>query len=107
MLFCATFTRRATLNGEVEKMERTQKEIVASISNLDSNDKFTEDKTTQAKIILYENGISKKYLDSEDGAYIIGKVVEDLIDAGGITPFTDKYLLAPIRVNHPHSEDLA
>ena len=88
-------------------MEREQKEIVASVSNLNSEEQFTKDKTTQAKIILYENGISKKFLDSEDGAYIIGKVVEDLIDAGGITAFTDKYLLAPIRVNHPHSEDLA
>jgi hypothetical protein len=88
-------------------MTRTQKEIVASTSNLNSNDQFTEDKATQAKIILYQNGISKKFLDSEEGAYIIGKVVEDLIDAGGITTFTDKYILAPIRVNHPHREDKA
>ena len=88
-------------------MERTQKEIVANLTNLEGSgqDKFTEDKARQAYIILYENGISKKFLNSEDGAYIIGKVVEDLLDAGGITSFTDKYLLAPIRVNHPHSED--
>lgn len=89
-------------------MERTQKEIVASVNNLadSGQDQFIEDKAKTAYILLYENGISKKFLDSEDGKYIIGKVVEDLLDAGGITTFTDKYLLAPLRINHPHSEDV-
>lgn len=88
-------------------MGRNQKEIVASVTNLANSgqDTFIEDKAKTAYIILYENGISKKFLDSEEGAYIIGKVTEDLIDAGGVTTFTDKYLIAPLRINHPRSED--
>lgn len=88
-------------------MAKTQKEIVASVNNLadSGQDNFIDDKAKTAYIILYENGISKKFLDSEEGSYIIGKVVEDLLDAGGITTFTDKYLIAPLRINHPRSED--
>ena len=88
-------------------MAREEKEIVASLNNLGDSgqDTFAEDKATQAKILLYANGISKTFLNSEDGAYIVAKVVEDLLDTGGITTFTDKYFLAPLRIAHPRSED--
>lgn len=80
--------------------------IVANMTNLGESgqDSFVRDWTEFAKITLYEQGISKKFLNSEEASYIIGKFVTDTVDDGTLAPMT-KDLIATLRVNHPHSED--
>ncbi len=67
-------------------------------------DDFVNDWATMAKNSLYEQGISKAYLESEEGEYIIAKAVTDLIDDGNFSA-TTLSLIGTLRVNHPHSED--
>ena len=85
----------------------TQKEIVANMSNLadSGQDAFVKNYTELAKQVLYEQGISNKYLESEKAAYILGKVVTDLIEDGNLSNTTNA-MIATLRVNHPHSEDV-
>ena len=86
----------------------TQKEIVANMTNLadSGQDKFVENYTELAKQTLYEMGVSKKYVDSENAAYILAKVVTDLVEDGNLSNTTNA-LIATLRINHPHSEDKA
>jgi hypothetical protein len=86
-----------------------QNEIVARLTNLadSGQDAFIEDYKELAKQMLYEMGVSMKYLNSEAASYILGKVVTDLIDTGNIATSTEKLFIASLRVNHPHSEDIA
>jgi hypothetical protein len=81
-------------------------DIVANMTNLGESgqDTFVRDWAEFAKISLYEKGISKKFLNSEEASYIIGKFVTDTVDDGTLAPMT-KDLIATLRVNHPHSED--
>jgi hypothetical protein len=81
-------------------------DIVANMTNLGESgqDSFVRDWAEFAKITLYEQGISKKFLNSEEASYIIGKFVTDTVDDGTLAPMT-KDLIATLRVNHPHSED--
>lgn len=83
-----------------------QKEIVANMTNLadSGQDKFIENYTELAKTTLYEMGVSKKYLNSDNAAYILAKVVTDLVEDGNLSNTTNA-LIATLRVNHPHSED--
>lgn len=83
-----------------------QKEIVANMTNLadSGQDRFIENQTELAKQILYEQGISNKFLESKAAAYILAKVVTDLIEDGNLSNTTNA-LIATLRVNHPHSED--
>ena len=69
-------------------------------------DAFIENYTELSKQTLYEMGISNKYLNSESAAYILAKVVTDLIDTGNLSNTTNA-IIATLRVNHPHSEDKA
>ena len=69
-------------------------------------DAFIENYTELAKQTLYEMGVSLKYLNSEAARYILAKVVTDLIDDGNVSK-TSEMLIATLRVNHPHSEDLS
>lgn len=82
-------------------------DIVANMTNLGESgqDTFVRDWAELAKIMLYEQGISKKYLNSADASYIIGKFVTDTVDDGDLAQMT-KDLIATLRVNHPHSEDV-
>lgn len=84
----------------------TQKQIVANMTNLadSGQDAFIENYTELAKQTLYEMGISNKYLTSNAAAYILAKVVTDLIEDGNLSNTTNA-LIATLRVNHPHSED--
>lgn len=84
----------------------TQNEIVASMTNLadSGQDTFVENYTELAKQTLYEMGVSNKYLESNKAAYILAKVVTDLIEDGNLSNTTNA-LIATLRVNHPHSED--
>lgn len=82
-------------------------DIVANMTNLGESgqDSFVRDWAEFAKTMLYEQGISKKYLNSEEASYIIGKFVTDTVDDGDLAQMT-KDLIATLRVNHPHSEDV-
>jgi hypothetical protein len=81
-------------------------EIVANMTNLGESgqDSFVRDWAEFAKISLYEKGISKKFLNSEESSYIIGKFVTDTVDDGNLSKLMED-LIATLRVNHPHSED--
>ena len=83
------------------------KDIVGNMTNLadSGQDAFVENYTELAKQTLYEMGVSLTYLNSNKAAYILGKVVTDLIDDGNISK-TSEMLIATLRVNHPHSEDV-
>lgn len=83
-----------------------QNEIVANMTNLadSGQDAFVENYTELAKITLYEMGISNTFINSNNAAYILGKVVTDLVEDGNLSNTTNE-LIATLRVNHPHSED--
>lgn len=87
-------------------MQTTKKEIVANMANLadSGQDAFIENYTELAKLTLYEMGISNTFLNTTNAAYIIGKVVTDLIEDGNLSNTTNA-MIATLRVNHPHSED--
>ena len=81
-------------------------EKIANMTNLadSGQDAFIADWTEYVKIDLYEQGISKRFLNSAEAEYILGKAVTDLIEDGNYSTTTLK-LIATLRVNHPHSED--
>ena len=83
-----------------------QNEIIARMTNLadSGQDAFVDDYTELAKQTLYEMGISNKYLNDTKAAYILAKVVTDLVEDGNLSNTTNA-LIATLRVNHPHSED--
>lgn len=85
-----------------------QKDIIANMTNLadSGQDKFIENQTELARIALHEQGISYKFLHGEEAAYILAKVVTDLVDDGNFSK-TTMDLIATLRINHPHSEDNA
>lgn len=67
-------------------------------------DAFIGDYTELAKQLLYEMGISNKYLNSEAASYILSKVVTDLLEDGNLS-ITANAFIATLRINHPRSED--
>ena len=83
-----------------------QNEIIARMTNLadSGQDAFVDDYTELAKQTLYEMGISNTYLNDTKAAYILAKVVTDLVEDGNLSNTTNA-LIATLRVNHPHSED--
>lgn len=87
-------------------MAQTQQQIIASMTNLEGSgqDTFVENYTQLAYNTLYEMGISETYLKSDQAAYILAKVVTDLVEDGNLSN-TTLSLVASLRTNHPHSED--
>ena len=85
-----------------------QIDIIKNMTNLadSGQDEFIENYTELAKTTLYEQGISRKFLATDEAAYILAKVVTDIIEDGTLTTITQS-LIATLRVNHPHSEDEA
>lgn len=83
-----------------------QNDIVKNMTNLadSGQDQFVEDWTELAKLTLYEMGISNTFINSKSAAYVLAKVVTDLIEDGNLSNTTEK-LIGTLRVNHPHSED--
>lgn len=81
-------------------------EIIKNMTNLadSGQDQFVDDYTELAKITLYEQGISKKFLASQEAQYILAKVVVDLVDNNELST-TTLSIIATLRVNHPHGED--
>lgn len=90
----------------MSETERTQDDIVASLSNIGDSgqDQFVQDQKEFAKQTLYEMGVSKKYLNSSEASYILGKIVTDNVEDGKFSTTTEQ-LIATLRANHPHSED--
>ena len=81
-------------------------EVIKTMTNLadSGQDEFVQDWSQMAKTMLYEQGISNTYLNSENAEYILAKAVTDLIEDGNFTS-TTLSLIATLRANHPHSED--
>lgn len=81
-------------------------EIIKNMTNLadSGQDDFVENYSELARTILYEQGVSQKFLSSTKADYIIAKVVIDLIDNGELSTTTQS-LIATLRVNHSHGED--
>ena len=67
-------------------------------------DDFVENWGAFAKSILFEFGISRTFLSSEEGERLCAKVVTDMIEDGNLSTTTD-LLVRTYRVNHPHEED--
>jgi hypothetical protein len=82
-------------------------EIIANMTNLGDSgqDQFVENWTEYAKLKLYEQGVSRKFINSVEASYVLGKAVTDLVEDGGFSKDLMD-LLATLRVNHPHSEDI-
>lgn len=94
------------LKGGNKMAQQTQQEIIANMTNLEGSgqDTFVENYTQLAYNTLYEMGISNAYLTSDAAAYILAKVVTDLVEDGTLSNTTNS-LIASLRTNHPHSED--
>lgn len=81
-------------------------EVIARMTNLadSGQDQFVQDWAEYAKIMLYEQGVSKKFINSADASYILAKIVIDSIEDGALSR-TAEAMIATLRINHPHSED--
>ena len=84
-----------------------QNEIVANMTNLGDSgqDQFVENWTEYAKQKAYEQGVSYKFLNSSAAAYFLGKLVTDLVEDGTLSKDAQD-MIATLRINHPHSEDI-
>lgn len=84
-----------------------QNDIIASMTNLadSGQDDFVKNWAELAKLTLYEQGVSNKFINSPQAAYFLAKIVTDLVEDGNLSKTTE-ILIASLRVNHPHSEDL-
>lgn len=67
-------------------------------------DAFVENWAGMAFNALYEQGVSKSYLNSDEATGIIAKATTDLIEDGDLST-TTLSLIATLRINHPHTED--
>lgn len=82
-------------------------DIIANMTNLadSGQDEFVKNWAELAKLTLYEQGVSYKFINSANASYFLAKIVTDLVEDGNISKTTE-LLIASLRVNHPHSEDL-
>lgn len=86
--------------------ERSQNEIVSNMGNIGDSgqDSFAADWTEFARELLRSRGVSETYINSTRAAYILGKIVTDMVDDGELSA-TSEGLIKSARVNHPKSED--
>ena len=84
-----------------------QNEIIGTMTNLGDSgqDKFAEYWKEYAKLKAYEQGISYKFLNSAAASFFLGKMVTDLVEDGTLSKDAQD-MIATLRVNHPHSEDI-
>lgn len=82
-------------------------EIIKNMTNLadSGQDEFVRDWAEYARLTLYEMGVSNTFINSERAAYILAKIVTDTIEDGDLSQ-QSKDMIATLRINHPHSEDL-
>lgn len=85
---------------------RTPNEIIENMTNVGGSgqDTFVGDWADFARGLLYGSGISRKYINSDDGTRLVAKIVTDMIEDGSLSK-TSEMRIASERVNHPHSED--
>ena len=81
-------------------------EIIGRMTNIGASgqDAFVEDWTELAKLVLYEQGVSNKFINSPRASYFLAKIVTDLVEDGNLSKTTET-LIRALRTNHPHSED--
>lgn len=81
-------------------------EIIGRMTNLGDSgqDRFVEDWAEFAKALMYEQGVSQKFINSAAASYILAKIVTDLVEDGTLSK-TSEAFIATLRINHPHSED--
>lgn len=81
-------------------------EIIARMTNLadSGQDQYVADWAEYAKLVLYEQGVSNKFINSTSASYILAKIITDTIEDGALSK-TAEAMIATLRVNHPHSED--
>lgn len=86
--------------------ERSQNEIISNMTNVGDSGQggFVADWTEFAKNLLSERGVSLKYINGTASAYILAKIVTDMIEDGELSK-TSETFIASLRVNHPKSED--
>lgn len=86
--------------------ERSSLDIISNMTNIadSGQDGFVSDWTEFAKNLLSERGVSRKYIESTASAYILAKVVTDMIENGELSRMSESFI-ASLRVNHPKSED--
>lgn len=84
-----------------------QNEIIANMTNLGDSgqDTFVKNWAEYAKLTLYEQGVSNKFINSAAASYILAKIVTDIVEDGTLSKAAES-MIATLRVNHPHSEDL-
>lgn len=84
-----------------------QNEIIANMTNLGDSgqNEFVRDWTEYAKLTLYEQGVSHKFINSTEAAYILAKIVTDIVEDGTLSKAAEA-MVATLRINHPHSEDM-
>ena len=87
--------------------ERSQLDIISNMTNIadSGQDGFVSDWAEFAKNLLSERGVSRKYIESKAAAYILAKIVTDMIEDGELSRMSETYI-ASLRVNHPKSEDV-
>lgn len=81
-------------------------EIINTMTNLadSGQDSFVDNWAEYARTQLYEQGVSKAFINSTKSDYIVAKMVTDLVEDGELSS-TTLSMIATLRVNHPHSED--
>ena len=86
--------------------ERSQIEIISSMTNIadSGQDGFVSDWGEFAKNLLRERGVSEKYINGATSAYILAKIVTDMVEGGELSKTSETYI-ASLRINHPKSED--
>jgi hypothetical protein len=86
--------------------DKMANEIIANMTNLGDSgqDEFISNWAEYAKLTLYEKGVSHKFINSTEAAYILAKIVTDLVEDGNLSK-TAESMIATLRINHPHSED--
>ena len=86
--------------------DQNNNQIIKTMTNLadSGQDDFVNDWTQMARTLLYEQGISNAFLNSENAKYILAKAVTDLIEDGNLSS-TSLSMIATLRTNHPHTED--
>ena len=84
-----------------------QNEIIANMTNLGDSgqNEFVSNWAEYAKLTLYEQGVSYKFINSAAASYILAKIVTDIVEDGTLSKAAET-MIATLRVNHPHSEDL-
>lgn len=86
--------------------ERTSLEIISNMTNIadSGQDGFVSDWSEFAKNLLRERGVSEKYINSAASAYILAKIITDMVEDGELSK-TSEIFIASLRINHPKSED--